>query len=185
MESSPPVESTAEPERTGIRRILVRKGALQSLLVPGLAVLTALIIGAVIIAASNPDVLIAWRNFFRDPLNAVSVTFVTVANAYLALFEGAFGSPARIVGAIGTLRSTGESRELLEALRPFAESLVISAPYIFAGLAVALGFRGGLFNIGAEGQLFAGGLASVYVGYAISGVMGSPSGRLMGPPCKR
>ncbi|UCC65667.1 MAG: ABC transporter permease [Anaerolineae bacterium] len=153
-----------------MRRILVRKGALQSLLVPGLAVLTALIIGAVIIAASHPDVLIAWRNFLRNPLGAVSVTFVTVANAYIALFEGAFGNPARIVEAIGTLRSTGESRELLEALRPFAESLVISAPYIFAGLAVALGFRGGLFNIGAEGQLFAGGLASVYVGYAISGL---------------
>jgi len=170
MESSQPAESTAEPERTGIRRILVRKGALQSLLVPGLAVLTALIIGAVFIAASNPDVLTAWRNFLRDPLSAVSVTFVTVANAYIALFEGAFGNPARIVEAIGTLLSTGEPRELLEALRPFAESLVISAPYIFAGLAVALGFRGGLFNIGAEGQLFAGGLASVYVGYAISGL---------------
>lgn len=170
MESSQPVESTAEPERTGIRRILVRKGALQSLLVPGLAVLTALIIGAVFIAASNPDVMIAWRNFFRNPLNAVSVTFVTVANAYIALFEGAFGNPARIVEATGTLLSTGEPRELLEALRPFAESLVISAPYIFAGLAVALGFRGGLFNIGAEGQLFAGGLASVYVGYSISGL---------------
>jgi ABC-type uncharacterized transport system permease subunit len=37
-------------------------------------------------------------------------------------------------------------------------------------LAVALGFRGGLFNIGAEGQLFVGGLASVYVGYAIEGL---------------
>jgi len=170
LESSQSAESTAEPERTGVRRILVRKGALQSLLVPGLAVLTALIIGAIIIAVSNPDVVIAWRSFFRDPLNAVSITFTTVANAYIALFEGAFGSPARIVEAIGTLVQTGESRALLEALRPFSESLIISAPYIFAGLAVALGFRGGLFNIGAEGQLFAGGLASVYVGYSISGL---------------
>ncbi len=45
---------------------------------------------------------------------------------------------------------------------------MIATPYILAGLAVALGFRGGLFNIGAEGQLFVGGLASVYVGYSIS-----------------
>jgi simple sugar transport system permease protein len=58
----------------------------------------------------------------------------------------------------------------LDALRPFSESLVISTPYIFAGLAVALGFRGGLFNIGAEGQLFVAGLASVYVGYAVQGL---------------
>jgi simple sugar transport system permease protein len=62
---------------------------------------------------------------------------------------------------------SGDTRPLLEAFRPFSESLVISTPYIFAGLAVALGFQGGLFNIGAEGQLFVGGLASAYVGYAI------------------
>jgi len=170
IESSQSAESPAEPERTGIRRILVRKGALQSLLVPALAMLTALIIGAIIIAASDPDVLTAWRGFFQNPLGAVSITFTTIATAYLALFEGAFGNPARIVEAIGTLAQTGESRPLLEALRPFSESLVISTPYIFAGLAVALSFRGGLFNIGAEGQLFVGGLASVYVGYAITGL---------------
>jgi simple sugar transport system permease protein len=74
------------------------------------------------------------------------------------------------VEAIRTRIETGESRDLLEALRPLSESLLITTPYIFAGLAVALGFRGGLFNIGAEGQLFVGGLASVYVGYSIDGL---------------
>jgi simple sugar transport system permease protein len=59
---------------------------------------------------------------------------------------------------------------LLDAFRPLSESLVITTPYIFAGLAVALGFRGGLFNIGAEGQLFVGGLASVFVGYSLQGL---------------
>jgi simple sugar transport system permease protein len=144
--------------------------ALQSLLVPILAVFTALVIGALIIAASDADVRAAWGNIVSNPVGALSITWLAVRDAYVALFEGAFGNPARIAQAIGTLRSTRESRELLEALRPLAESLVISTPYIFAGLAVALGFRGGLFNIGAEGQLFAGGLASVYVGYAISGL---------------
>jgi simple sugar transport system permease protein len=48
--------------------------------------------------------------------------------------------------------------------------LRISTPYIFAGLAVALGFQGGLFNIGAEGQYFVGGLVSVFVGYSITGL---------------
>lgn len=140
------------------------------MLVPTLAVLTALIIGAFIIAVSSPDVLAAWGSFFQSPIDALSTTWVTVRDAYVTLFEGAFGSPARIVQAIGTWQSTGETRELIEAFRPFAESLVISAPYIFAGLAVAIGFRGGLFNIGAEGQLFVGGLASAYVGYSISGL---------------
>jgi simple sugar transport system permease protein len=165
-ETSPP----DEPERTGVRRILVRKGTLQSMLVPLLAVFTALVIGALIIAASSPDVLAAWGNFFQDPLNALSVTWLTMQNAYVTMFEGAFGSPARIVRAIGTWQTTGSNRQLLDALRPFAESLVISTPYIFAGLGVALGFRGGLFNIGAEGQIFIGGLASAFVGYSITGL---------------
>jgi simple sugar transport system permease protein len=47
---------------------------------------------------------------------------------------------------------------------------MLSTPYIFAGLAVALGFRGGVFNIGAEGQLFMGGMATVFVGYSITGL---------------
>ena len=170
QESPKTTESSVEPEHTGLRLILVRKGVLQSLLVPILAVFTALVIGAFIIAVSNADVRAAWGNILSNPLGALSITWLTVRDAYVALFEGAFGSPARIIQAIGTLRSSGESRELLEALRPFAESLVISTPYIFAGLAVALGFRGGLFNIGAEGQLFVGGLASAYVGYSISGL---------------
>jgi len=140
------------------------------MLVPILAVITALFIGAIIIAASSPDAISAWGNFFKNPLNALSVSWVTARDAYITLFEGAFGSPASIVQAITTWRTTGETRQLLDALRPFAESLVISTPYIFAGLAVALGFRGGLFNIGAEGQLFVGGLASAFVGYSITGL---------------
>ena len=170
MEASQTAEAAGEPERTGLQRILIRKGALQSALLPILAVFTALVIGAFIIAASSPNVIAAWGQVLQNPLGALSTTWVTIRDAYIALFEGSFGSPAGIIRAIGTLRATGESRELLEALRPFAESLVISTPYIFAGLAVAFGFRGGLFNIGAEGQLFLGGLASVYVGYSISGL---------------
>jgi simple sugar transport system permease protein len=40
-------------------------------------------------------------------------------------------------------------------------------PYILAGLAVAFAFRTGLFNIGVEGQLIVGWLASVWVGVAL------------------
>lgn len=169
LEASQTAEAPGESEPTGLRGMLIRKGALQSALLPILAVFTALVIGAVIIAVSSPDVIAAWGQVFQNPLGTLSTTWVTVRDAYIALFEGSFGSPARIIRAIGTLRETGESRELLEGLRPFSESLVIATPYIFAGLAVALGFRGGLFNIGAEGQLFVGGLASAYVGYSISG----------------
>lgn len=44
--------------------------------------------------------------------------------------------------------------------------LVRATPFIIAGLAVALGFKAGLFNIGAEGQLYAGGVLAVSVAIA-------------------
>jgi ABC-type uncharacterized transport system permease subunit len=163
-------QTEESPGGSWLQRVFVRSGVLRAAALPALAVLTALVIGAVIIAVSDPDVLAAWGNLFQDPLGALSATWFSIADAYLALFEGSFGSPARIVRGIGTWIETGNTRPALDAIRPFAESLVISTPYIFAGLAVAVGFRGGLFNIGAEGQLFVGGLASVYVGYAITGL---------------
>lgn len=170
VERSKAAKATAETDQEVIRKVFVRKGILDSLLVPLLAVFTALVIGAIIIAVSSPAILAAWKNVFQDPGLAFSLTYRTIRDSYVALFEGSFGSPRQIVEALRVYGETGETRALLEAFRPFSESLVISTPYIFAGLGVALGFRGGLFNIGAEGQLFVGGLASVYVGYAIKGL---------------
>ena len=163
-------EAVEAPPRSWMQRIFVRSGVLQAAVLPALAVLTALLIGAVIIAVSDPDVLAAWSRLFRDPVGALATTWFSIADAYLALFQGSFGRPAQVIDGFARWIDTGNSRPLLDAVRPFAESLVISTPYIFAGLAVAVSFRGGLFNIGAEGQLFVGGLASVYVGYAIRGL---------------
>ncbi|TFG87373.1 MAG: ABC transporter permease [Gemmatimonadales bacterium] len=44
--------------------------------------------------------------------------------------------------------------------------MVRSVPLILTGLAVALAFRAGVWNIGAEGQLYAGAVAAAYVGLA-------------------
>lgn len=43
-------------------------------------------------------------------------------------------------------------------------TLVRSVPLILTGLAVAVAFRAGVWNIGAEGQLYAGAIAAVWVG---------------------
>jgi general nucleoside transport system permease protein len=165
-ETKPP----SEAERPFLQRIFVRRGGFDSLLVPVLSVLTAFVIGGFIIAASTSSVLAAWGSLFQDPGEALRISWVTVRDAYIALFQGAFGQPIMISEAIQAWRTTGETQALWAALRPFGESLVITTPYIFAGLSVAIGLRGGLFNIGAEGQLFVGGLASVFVGYAVRGL---------------
>ena len=136
-------------------------------LMPLLAIVTALVIGAIFIAAFDPNV---WEAFGAGIPAGLSASWRAVTQAYSALFEGAFGSPSRILEGFRIYSQTGDADELVSSIRPFTESLRIATPYIFAGLAVALGFRAGLFNIGAEGQYFIGGLASVFVGYSIQGL---------------
>lgn len=158
------------PKRNFWQRIFVRRGFSDTILLPVLAVFTALVIGGLIIAFSNTETLAAWGNFFHDPLGALAKTWITVRNAYAAMFGGAFGDPVEIVKQFGIWIKTGESKLLLTAVRPVSDSLLLSVPYILAGLGVALGFQCNLFNIGAEGQLTVGGLATAYAGYAIHGL---------------
>ncbi len=51
-------------------------------------------------------------------------------------------------------------------------TLVRAVPLMLAGLAVALSFRAGVFNIGAEGQLLAGAAVSAVIGVKVSGTFG-------------
>ena len=51
---------------------------------------------------------------------------------------------------------------------PLAETLVAACPLLLAGLAVALAFQAGLFNIGVEGQLVLGGLTAGAIGADLS-----------------
>ena len=70
-----------------------------------------------------------------------------VVKAYGGLFVGMAGSP----GAL-------------------AETCAAATPYVLTGLAVAVGFQQGLFNIGAEGQFYMGALCSATVGFGMRGV---------------
>jgi simple sugar transport system permease protein len=99
--------------------------AWRAAIVPVLAVLLALLVGAVILLISGVNPL----------------------EAYGALLEGAFGSPAAV-------------RRTLEK----------STPLLFSGLAVAFAFKGGLFNIGAQGQLLLGAVVAAAVGFGVHGL---------------
>ncbi len=139
-------------------------------LMPLLAVFTGLVIGGIIIAVSNDAAIAAWQHFFQAPGAALKATWDAVMTAYGALFAGALGHPSDIIAAFQSYAKTGDPKPIYTAIYPFTESLTIATPYIFAGLAVGLGFRCGLFNIGAEGQFFMGALGSAFVGYSISGL---------------
>lgn len=116
----------------------VGESVARSLILPTLAVITALIIGAVIIAFSDIDAL---RLLFTDPGEALGDMVSEVATAYAALFRGAVGS-----------------------INAVSETLFAATPLLLAGLGIALGFHAGLFNIGAQGQMLIGGITATYVG---------------------
>lgn len=62
-------------------------------------------------------------------------------------------------------------------------TLFYATPLIFTGLAVALAFRCGLLNIGAEGQLYVGAFAAAWVGIELGGVfIRSPGGDVVNSP---
>ena len=75
------------------------------------------------------------------------VDLPTIGRSYLALIYGSVGS-----------------------LNAISETLTAAIPLVLAGLGVAVGFRAGLFNIGAEGQVLIGGMAAVIVGFSFAGL---------------
>src|SRR5260370_6331851 len=58
-------------------------------------------------------------------------------------------------------------------------TLFYATPLIFTGLAVAVAFRCGLLNIGAEGQLYIASFVTAWVGITFAGLPAV----LPGPPC--
>jgi simple sugar transport system permease protein len=135
-----------------------------------LAVFTGLVIGAIVIVVTDANVAAAYGNFFRAPGQALAATWRSVATAYGALFQGSLGNPKEMWLGLQAWLSAGDTAPLLRSLWPITESLVAATPYIFGGLAVALGFRCNLFNIGAEGQIGIGALAAAWVGYTFTGL---------------
>lgn len=146
------------------------KSALDALTIPVLAIFTALIVSGLLIAFTDPDVLALLPQFWQHPLELIVAVLDTMWTSYFALFQGALGDPLAMLSGLQTWITTGNATPLLRALRDPAESLVAATPYIFTGLAVAVGFKGGLFNIGVEGQLYAGAILATFVGYAVTGL---------------
>ena len=95
-------------------------------LVPFLALVTALLFGAVVIILTD---LQAWQKLGTDPIAAISGAVGGVVNGYGAMLAGAFGDPVRIVTAF----ETGNANDIATAIRPFTETLVTATPLIFCG----------------------------------------------------
>ena len=108
------------------------------------AFVLAFLVGAVLMIVSDTDVRTKFTYFFARPSDALMASADKVGGAYGALLAGS-------LGGIG----------------PITETTAQAAPLICAGLGVALAFRAGLFNIGAQGQSILGALFAAYVGFTL------------------
>ena len=134
-----------------------------SMTVTILAILTGIILGGILAAVTSLEM---YEAFAISPWEGIKSGLNIAWQSYSALFTGSVGDFGKISAAL----TSGDPLTIRRAFFPFFESLVQATPFIFGGLAVAVGFRAGLFNIGAEGQLFIGALTSAWAGYYFKGL---------------
>ena len=122
----------------------------QAIKLPGLSFALAFTLTGFIIAFSDAKVL----SKIGSPLEFVKSAGATAGNAYLALFQG----------SVFDINLT-KGHNFFQGFYPLSETIVIATPLILTGLSVALAFKSGLFNIGAQGQFIFGAIGASYVGF--------------------
>ncbi|MEH1166602.1 ABC transporter permease [Micromonospora sp. CPCC 205539] len=126
-----------------------------------LSLVLAIVVGAILMIISDPDVLHTYSYITARPADALSASWTLVSEAYANLFKGAIFDPEAFSGWVHG------SNGWEAVLAPISETLTYAAPLVFTGLAVALAFRGGLFNIGAQGQATIGVILAALAGFLL------------------
>jgi simple sugar transport system permease protein len=124
---------------------LIRKSVM-----PFLAFVLALIIGGIVIGLTDSRV----NSKISEPIEFFKALLSTVGNAYLSLFQGAIYDP-----------NLAEGQGFIRGFYPFSETLLAASPLILCGLSVAVAFKAGLFNIGAQGQFIFGAIGASFIGF--------------------
>jgi len=134
-------------------RAAVREILFGNVLIVLIAIVLALIVGSILIAATNEQVQAAAQYFFARPGDTFSAIWTAISGAYSAFFQGAIYNFRR--------------PEFTAGIRPLTETLTFATPLILAGLGIGLTFRAGLFNIGGRGQMLFGAAIGGWVGFAL------------------
>ena len=118
---------------------------LTAVAIPAVSIALALLAAAVVILLLQPtpmgrDVAVT------GPVMVLAGRLDTLWHAYYLLFSGSLGT-----------------------VKGFFDALSFATPLIFTGLAVGFGFRAGLFNIGAPGQMVLGAIGAMFVGLYMPG----------------
>ena len=133
-----------------------------------LALLTATVLGGLLAAFTNTTVLHAWGNFFSAPGNAIAKAWAVAAATYVALFQGSVFNPHTVSALFqqASISTAIHDGYLSAVFNPLSETAVQATPLILAGLAVALPYQAGMFNIGGQSQFIGGAIMAAWLGYA-------------------
>lgn len=121
-----------------------------------LAIITSLVVGGLLIAATDERVQETSGYFFARPADTLAAAWDAVGGAYWALFQGSILNVSRADAGFAQL------------IKPLTDTLNFATPLIAAGLGVAIAFRVGLFNIGGRGQMLWAAAAAGWVGYSFA-----------------
>ncbi len=144
-------ELPAAPEPRSAR--FVRELTNGSAAITVLAIIVALVIGAILIVVTDSATLDAVPYFFARPSATLKAIGAAVGGGYAALFRG------------GIYDYTQSS--FTAAIEPLLHSLSFATPLIAAGIGIGIGFRAAIFNIGGQGQMLAGGALAGWIAYAL------------------
>lgn len=122
-------------------------------IVPVISILLALVVGSLLIIVSSLQT--------EKQLN-----FALPLVAYESLLQGATG--LSFLDVAGRTITFNFSINPDQAARAITSTLAAASPLVLSGLAVGIGFKGGLFNIGGTGQVLVGGFAAALAGAAVS-----------------
>ena len=116
-------------------------------LVTTASLILAFVVAMVIMVVTDAGIMAKYAYFIARPSDALDATFGKIALTFEAMYVGSLGSVTALT-----------------------ETTAEAAPLIAAGLGVALAFRAGLFNIGAQGQAVMGALVGAYLGFKVKGL---------------
>ena len=116
-------------------------------LVTTASLILAFVVAMVIMVVTDAGIMAKYAYFIARPSDALDATFGKIALTFEAMYVGSLGSVTALT-----------------------ETTAEAAPLIAAGLGVALAFRAGLFNIGAQGQAVMGALLGAYLGFSVTGL---------------
>jgi simple sugar transport system permease protein len=122
-------------------------------IVPVISILLALLVGSILIILSSLQ-------------TEKQLTFALPLVAYESLIQGSTG--LSFIDVVGRTITFNLSVNPDQAARAITSTLVSASPLVLSGLAVGIGFKGGLFNIGGTGQVLVGGFAAAMAGAAVS-----------------